>query len=167
MTSIPFNVSADMLMELALGLEPPGDIAARYQFTPTDFERIQSTTWFKRALAQKKQELEDNGYTFRAKMALLAEDQILDTYRAIRASDSLTLKLELSKYLTKLADLEPKQALTAAQGGGFMININLGNSSAETKLQKAVIDIDPDLPPIPDHGVASFPVNTDLIGYAL
>jgi hypothetical protein len=152
-----------MLVELAIGMDPPMDVATRHGFSASDFQTLNNQPWFQRALTQKRQEVAESGWNFKSKMSMLAEDMLLQTYRAASLSDSPAVKLEAAKYLTKVADLEPRASAQAQAGGGFMININLTNPAQQS--QKLVIDVEPDLPPIPDYGVADFPVNTDLIGY--
>ena len=157
-----------MLVEIAFGIEPPTSIASRYGYDATSYAELESQGWFKKALGEKQSELSSQGWNFKAKMGMLAEDLLTDAYVAAKAAESAAIKLEVAKYLTKVADLEPKQSLNVAPGGGFMININMGSSSSGSTSPKDVIDVIAgsfdDLPPIPDYGVASFPLTTDLIG---
>jgi hypothetical protein len=155
-----------MLVEIAFGIEPPASIASRYGYDATSYAELEHQTWFQKALGEKQAELNSQGWNFKAKMGMLAEDLLTDAYVAAKAAESAAIKLEVAKYLTKVADLEPKQSLNVAPGGGFMININMGSSA--NAASKDVIDVVAgsfdDLPPIPDYGVASFPLTTDLIG---
>lgn len=153
-----------MLVELAIGMDPPQTIASRHGYDAASFQTLNATPWFQRALAKKRQEVAEQGWNFKSKMAMLAEDMGMQAYRAASMSDSPAVKLDTFKYLAKLADLEPRPSAQQTPGGGFMININLSSSTdSSAQSRKIVIDADPDFPPIPSYGVASFPINTDLI----
>lgn len=164
------QVPPELFVELAFGIEPPTTVAARFGYTSTEYNALAAQPWFQKALKSKQDELASQGWNFRAKMGMLAEDILTDAYVAAKASDSAAIKLEVGKYLTKVADLEPRQSNQLAAGPGFSISINLGSKASN------VIDITSqdvsatssgsldELPPIPDYGVASFPLTSDLIG---
>jgi hypothetical protein len=161
-----------MLVELAFGIEPPTSIASRYGYSQTAYDDLTRQSWFQKALKAKQAELTDGGWNFKSKMGMLAEDLLTDAYVSAKASESATVKLEVAKYLTRIAELEPKEKFTATAGTGFQININLGsNNNQEIPLSKDVLDVSSgsldELPPIPDYGVAVFPVNNELIGAQL
>jgi hypothetical protein len=132
-----------MLMELAFAIEPAHVVADRFGYSSTEYGELAMQPWFQKELSKKQAELADQGWTFRAKMGMLAEDLLRDVYVSAKASDSVSLKLEAAKYLTKIADLEPKAAVSSLPGGGgFMISINLGSDPA---LNKATIEMPKDV----------------------
>ena len=168
------HVPPELFIELAFGIEPPTTVAARFGYSTAEYNALSTQPWFQRALKSKQDELASQGWNFRSKMSMLAEDLLVDAYVTAKASDSGPFKLETAKYLTKVADLEPRQSQQAITGPGFSISINLGsNPSIQTQ---NVIDVtskdvsathpgSPDeLPLIPDYGVASFPLTRELIG---
>ena len=120
----PQHVPQEFLFELAFGLEEPADVALRYGIEPEDYAVLCHQPWFIRAWKAKKSELNLNGSNFRSKMAIFAEDLLTDTYRYGKACESLTVKLEIAKYLTRVADLEPKANQVPINGSGFSISIN-------------------------------------------
>lgn len=172
------HVPPELFVELAFGIEPPTTVAARFGYTSTEYNALATQPWFQKALKSKQDELASQGWNFRSKMSMLAEDLLVDAYVTAKASDSGPFKLETAKYLTKVADLEPRQSQQVAAGPGFSISINLGNRNADST--NGVIDISSkdvsassagsfgepggELPLIPDHGVASFPLTSELIG---
>lgn len=167
------HVPPELFVELAFGIEPPTSVAARFGYSQAEFGTLSAQPWFQKALKAKQDELAAQGWNFRAKMGMLAEDLLTDAYVAAKASDSAAIKLEVGKYLTKVADLEPRQSQQAIAGPGFSISINLG---AQPNSTNGVIDVSSkdvsatlpgsfgELPAIPDYGVASFPLTSELIG---
>jgi hypothetical protein len=168
------RVPPEMVVEIAFGLEAPTEVAARFGFSASDYQELSTQTWFRKQLEEKRAELAAQGWTFRSKMGVLAEDLLTDAYVAAKVSESATVKLEVAKYLTKVADLEPKDKFQSTAGGGFMININLGNTDSTSR----VIDIAPkdvsaalpdsldELPPLPEY-LLNFPCGNELLGAEL
>jgi hypothetical protein len=169
------HVPPELFVELAFAIEPPTTVAARFGYSSAEYNALAAQPWFQKALKTKQDELASQGWNFRTKMGMLAEDLLTDAYVAAKASDSAAIKLEVGKYLTKVADLEPRQSQQAIAGPGFSISINLGGQNSTN----GVIDVTSqdvsaatygsldELPPAPDYGVASFPLTDDLIGVAL
>lgn len=167
------SIPPELLVELAFGIEPPTTVASRFGLTPSDLADLQAQPWFQKALKSKQDELATQGWNFRSKMSMLAEDLLTDVYITAKASDSGPFKLEAAKYLTKISDLEPKASQQVASGPGFSISINL---NGQTNSTHGVIDVTSkdvsaasggsldELPLIPDYGVASFPLTNELVG---
>ncbi len=114
-----------MVMEIAAGIDNPVVIAKRYGVEPAEYARMALSPWFVKEIDNKRKMLEDDGFTVRAKAAMLAEDLMVDTYRAAKISESVGAKLDVLKHLSKLGDLEPKPGQQAPIGGGFSITIKL------------------------------------------
>lgn len=138
-----------MLLDIAMGLEDPASIAFRYGYETDDYAWLANQNWFIQAIEQRKSELKTSGWTYRAKMALLAEEAGLEVYRRFKSTESLALQVDIWKYLNKLADLEPKAASAqVAPGAGFSITINLGDKPQPTPVVIEQTDL---LPPAPAY----------------
>jgi hypothetical protein len=122
-----------MIEEIALGLEQPTTIASRYGFDAVDYAQLEQQDWFARGVQARVDELKRNGWTYRAKMAMMAEDLSVDAWRTAKLSDSATVKLEVAKFLARMADLEPKDKTPAQQGAGFSISIQINNPAPPIK----------------------------------
>lgn len=149
----------EMIEEISLGIEHPPTVASRYGFDPTDYALLEQQDWFLRSVNERREELKRSGWTFRAKMGMMAEELLVDAWRTAKLSDSASVKLEVAKYLTKVADLEPKEKAQVQQGTGFSINIQINH--ANPAKAATIIDATPTfdsvlsaldgLPPIPSH----------------
>lgn len=159
------HLPPEMLAEIASGFEDPVRIAARYGYDQAAYDTLTSQDWFTNSIEAKRAELRRSGWTFKAKAALMAEDMLEETYLAAKQSDSVGTKLEVAKYLTKIADLEPRTNAPVATGPGFSITINLPATAAHNT---PPIDVVPEavesLGPIPSH--LSFKPDADLVGFA-
>lgn len=117
------DVPAEMLTQIAVGLEDPFTIATRFGFDFASWTKVQGSPWYVRALEAKRRDLDAQGFTFRAKMGMLAEDMLVNVYKEALVSTSLALKLDVAKYLTKVADLEPKVASQITPGERFSLKV--------------------------------------------
>ncbi len=133
-----------------MGLENPASIAFRYAYDQADYDWLSAQDWFVREVEKRKSELRTSGWTYRAKMGLLAEEAGIEIFKRFKTTESLALQIDIWKYLNKLADLEPKAAaLPQNSGTGFSITINLANNKANTG-----VTIDQGLPPPPEYVTA-------------
>ena len=127
------DIPAEMVVEIATGMEEPRDIASRYGFEGAQWEKLAVWKPFLDAVGQQRAALEKEGYTFRIKVRALTEDVFTDAYKIARGNDTTLLqKLEFVKLGAKLGDMEPKQTVQAQVGAGFSITINMGNLPSET-----------------------------------
>lgn len=124
------KVPPEFLTELALRLEDELVVAQRYGYSEADLRALKGQKWFLKAIHDKEKELEQHGFTFKAKMGLLAEDLLVELWTCAKQSESGAFKLDVAKLLAKLADLEPRptQQQFAAQGSGYQIVINIPNA---------------------------------------
>lgn len=156
MPLIPQHVPAQMLTEIAFGLERPVAVAYRHGYSPEDYELLEQQDWFTRQIEIKKAELRASGWTSKQRFTMMAEDLMEQCYKYATASDNTQTKLEVAKYAAKLADIEPKNnAPNLGIGTGFSININLSGSKNKNI---TTIDAAPkttyglvDLPPAPSY----------------
>lgn len=114
----------EMITELAMGNSDPITIAKKYDYTLEDYMQIATYEWFHREVANRKSQLESEGFTTKAKMASLAEDLLVDVYAAAKLSDSINAKLDVAKYLSKIGGLEPQPGIQSVGGAGFSVTIN-------------------------------------------
>ena len=126
------DVPQELILNVAMGMEDPKEIASRYGFEGIKWEKLQSWKPFIDAVASKKAELETSGITFKIKAKALTEDVFEDAYKIARSNDATLLqKLEFVKLGAKLGDMEPKTNVQAQAGPGFSITINLSPPKAE------------------------------------
>lgn len=120
------SVPPEMIYEIATGVKAPVDIAAEHGYDLAEFTELSTQRWFSRAIDEARTELENAGFTFERKMAMLAEDLMVKCYHAAKSTDvAITTKLEVAKQLAKLGRLEPAANPQAgAAGSGFAITIN-------------------------------------------
>ena len=151
------NLPQEMVVELALGFEPVSVIAKRHDYDTFELQQLMTKPWLKRKIQETKDSLTSNGFTFQAKMAMLAESLLVDAWKGARMGESVQAKLEVGKYLSKLADLEPKANSQQNNGPAFSITIKLpGNKNPENSNPEITIDHIPTqpqeaLPPRPEY----------------
>lgn len=103
---------AEMMLELAKGLEEPVAIAERYGYTPVQFSSLVEWEPFRKEYERMVNKLESEGVTFRNKAVLYATDLLDRVYAAAKRPDvTLPQLLEAAKYMTKAGDLDPKQSV--------------------------------------------------------
>ena len=126
------DVPQELILNVAIGMEDPKEVASRYGFEGLKWEKLQSWKPFTDAVAAKRAELEASGITFKIKAKALTEDVFEDAYRIARSNDATLLqKLEFIKLGAKLGDMEPKTSAQVQAGPGFSITINLAPQKTE------------------------------------
>jgi hypothetical protein len=155
--------SPEMVAELAMGMDPPYDIAARYGLTRQEFDQLQAQAWFGEMVARKRQELSDDGILFSSKAAMMAEELWARLFQAACANQlAHPLVVETAKQLTEIGQLKPKAAANVGGGGpAFQINIQVNGVDAGQAKARGVsaevveaapvisIPLEPGLPPKP------------------
>ena len=171
MTHPIFTLDPKFIFELASGIEEPAHVAKRYHYTEEAWQSLQQDESFKKVVEAKRTELQKSGYTFRLKAALAAEDLLDEVYLGAKSPDaSLSAKLESFKYLTKIANLEPKEDKNAISGPAFSIKIDLGDNSITINQNAApphaqdenTIEMDDDLPAAPTYLKDILPLTNEL-----
>jgi len=157
------DTPVQMIHEIAVGLEPPHEIAARYGYSASEYRTLATTKWYKRALAKAVEEQEAQGFTQQMKMRVMAETLLVHTYHAAKASDSVQNKLDVAKYLAKIADMEPKPNQQVTTDNGFNIIINIPDYGQATDKQITVEGLARDITTLdePKPGYVRLPVYTD------
>lgn len=147
------QLPAEMMVKIAMGLESPAAVAAEFGFSSDEFLKMSTQPWFFKQIEDTKARLESEGFTFKNKMAALAEDLLIDAYQHARRSVDVSAKLDVAKYISKVAGLEPVTGQVGAAGGGFSLVINIPPSHGGTHggaPQTITIDATPTNPEIED-----------------
>lgn len=114
------------IYEVALGVEAPEDVAARWGIRAEKWEQIRVTEAFRRQVAALKAELERDGTHFGATSGVMAKvllDKIFQ--EAVGPETDIKNRLEVLKSLAKYANFEPKNSAEASVGPRFSINISI------------------------------------------
>lgn len=137
----PLELPAEMMFEMAKGMEDPAAIAERYGITGAKYEAMVAWEPFKKEIERLRVKLEGEGYTFRNKALLMATDVLDKVYTDAKRPDiTPAQRLEAAKWLAKMADLEPKNVV-AQQGGGsfsFQIVINKDETPKEVNVTRVI-----------------------------
>jgi hypothetical protein len=119
-----------MIRAIAMGMEEPSAIAARYGFTGEKWDKLQQWQPFVLTVASQRAEFEKSGVTFRLKAAMKADELADQVFvQAMGHDTSLAQKMATLQYFAKMGDLEPKVDKSTTPGEGFSISINIGARS--------------------------------------
>jgi hypothetical protein len=135
------SVPPALLMEVAAGLEEGWEIAARYQYTLSEWEEIEKQEGFQKQVAALRAEMRLSGVTFSRKAALLAEDLLEDLYRLAKNSKSIADVQSAAKFFAQMGRLEPNSQERGATGGGnggFQITFNFSGQQ-QPKIEAAQV----------------------------
>lgn len=128
-TKRALDVPPEMMLGLAMGSEPPLTLAAQHGFTPSELDALQSQEWFNQEVARLRSELLTSGKLGEIKFGMMGETLITRAF--VESCDPdvpISVKLEVAKYLLKMANREPKPQAAGNQGPMFSIKIDLGNN---------------------------------------
>lgn len=168
--------SPEMVMELALGAEPPYDIAARYGLSQGEMDQLNSLEWFGEMVLARRMDLQQNGQTFQAKAKMMAEELYQKLFQSALAGNlAHPLALEMAKQLTEIGGIKKGPVTGEGAGPAFQININVTNAGTPpgTHDDLKVIDVKPvvisvpadPLPARPEgFRVPDFRMTPDLVG---
>lgn len=130
LSNFAIDVPAELIAQIAVGLEEPKDLALRAGITEAQWAVLEQWQPFLDEVAKRRAELEASGVSFRTKSKLKAEilsDKIF--VRAMADNAPFGTSLSALEHFVKVADLNPnpnpKVAATAGSGTGFSITINL------------------------------------------
>lgn len=172
----PVNVPPDMIYEIAAGIGTPLEIVQKYGYTDKEFIVLMGTPWFERAVLTAKEELTASGFTFERRMAMLAEDLMINCYHAAKSPDiAISTKLDVAKQLAKLGKLEPNNSANVNPNAnhGFAITINFrgappvhldAHANAEnTPIADSVQDLEPIIDDTPTGPDARAPLHITML----
>jgi hypothetical protein len=128
-TKRALDVPPEMMVGLALGTEPPLTLAAQHGFTPVELDALQAQDWFNQEVARLRSELLTSGKLGEIKFGMMGETLLTRTFVETCDPDvPISVKLEVAKYLMKMANREPKAQANLNQGPMFSIKIDLGDN---------------------------------------
>lgn len=103
---------AEMILELAKGLEDPVDIAERYGYNAIQYAALENWEPFRKEYERMVNKLEVEGVTYRNKAILYATDLIDRVFAAAkRPNVPLSQLIDAQKLMSKAGDLDPKTAV--------------------------------------------------------
>jgi len=125
------DIPAEMIRAIAMGMEEPADIAARYGYGAAQWLKLSQWQPFLLTVAAQKAEFEKSGVTFRLKSAQKADTMADHVFVEAMANEtSLSQKIAVMQWFARMGELEPKETKGGpAAGEGFSITINLGSQS--------------------------------------
>lgn len=174
---------AEMLMELALGMDPPLDVARKHGLSALQFAFLQQQPWFADALLRERQKLADEGTVWAAKALLMTQALFEDLFKESKAGSLKDeLRMQLLKELKDAAGMSGRNTPGLAAGPSgpqfqIVINVpegargptNIGDMlrAKPTPPPTVTIDMRPD--PVADLGprpltVPDFRLTGDLVG---
>jgi hypothetical protein len=121
------KVPARAALEIAEGTRSPHQVLTSYGFTDDQIEWLLEYEPFTREVERCREDLRINGYTFRAKARLLAEEHLATAHRMISDPEAPhAVRADMVKWLTKMGGLEPKEA-KGEDAQAITVTINLGD----------------------------------------
>lgn len=119
-----------LAFEVAMQTAPIDQIFEGYGLTITDYQRLMASPDFLTAVATAKQQLKDEGMSFKIKAKLQAEELMKQSWKMIH--DPLTphsVRADLIKSTVRWAGYEPKAGAGSVGDGitALQINIDLGD----------------------------------------
>lgn len=123
LSSKVLEAPAEMVMQIALGMEEPRAIAARYGFNDVEFEQLEKWPQFVSVVAARRAELEASGYTVKATAQWMTLDSLRKAYTKVHGDVPFSQLMEFVKMCARLGDLEPKPSAVVPPGNGFNIQI--------------------------------------------
>jgi hypothetical protein len=181
-------VSPEMVIELAMGMDPPLDIAQKYGFSVAEFMALQAQEWFGKMVAEHRLVLHERGITVQTKARVILEEGLQDLAAKSKSTDGLRpdIHMDMLKLAYDVSGLKAEQARNVPQAGstpGFVINIVVPEGRQGPSIHKIdrgvadkpapmVIELTPtatdELPPMPKHiKVPDFKLKDDLLGTPL
>jgi hypothetical protein len=122
----PSEWPAQLPVAIALGLEDIHSILSRFDISEERYELLKPVPAFRKAMAEAQRDVREQGHTFKLKCKGIAEDFLDSLYLELHNPRvGLSTKVDVFKYLTRIAGLEP-QAQSAQQGGNApQVNIQI------------------------------------------
>lgn len=127
----PFGWPAEMVAQIAIGMEQPVDIAFRYGYKASEYQVLEQNKAFAAEVAAKRAEYERDGYSVEIKTRWMVGN-LLDDY-FIRLKDSTTTLGQLEagvNTMARLAGLGQKKVDQAPAAAGSSIQIIFNGSQA-------------------------------------
>lgn len=120
---------ATLPLEIALKTASLQEIRDSYGITDDEWAVLKSNEAFRQAILKCQEEAKEDGYSFRAKAKMQAEELLKTSWRLIHDPDTpANVKADLIKFTTRVAGLEPSPKANTDGQPTFAININMGGS---------------------------------------
>lgn len=133
-----------LAVELALKMDEPADIFARYGYSVEQAAALLDSVAFQVMMARIAAEVAQNGLSFKAKIRAIAED-LLPTAHAL-ATDPLTsaaVRADLIKWAGKMAGHEPKEDKEVGKGvGGLNLSITFAGQAPMKVVENSPLTIE-------------------------
>lgn len=147
---------AEMILELAKGLENPVDIAERYGYNAIQYAALENWGPFRREYERMVNKLEVEGVTYRNKAILYATDLIDRVFAAAkRPNVPLPQLIEAQKLMSKAGDLDPKPAQNVQSGATYSVKLVLKDLKAGQTIEGEVVTTPPQLVDAKDDDVGT------------
>lgn len=112
------NPPAQMVYDIAAGMEEPLDIAIRYGYLPSEWKVLEENQPFRQAVAAARSELEKGGHAVRTKARWMTEVLLEDLFFRMKQDGVSVGQLqETIRITSRLGDLEPKSGPQLGAGG--------------------------------------------------
>lgn len=124
------DVPAQLVWEVAAGVEDPTAVAARFGFEGAKWERLSQWEPFITAVQHQRAQFQKEGVTFRLKAGMMAESLMDQMFKQAYSMDSTIMqKLSVFNSLVDVAGLKPEKKQAAAVDANaapkFSITINI------------------------------------------
>ena len=114
-------------LDLSLG-EDSATLCQRYDITPTQLQSLLLTPAFQKDIDRHRQDILDNGLSFRLKAKIQAEEYLKEIDNLVHDPEaSPAVRLDAIKSVVKWAGYEPKESSTS--GGPTRMVIQWGDSN--------------------------------------
>lgn len=121
------RIPARAALDIAEGTRSPQQVLTGYGFTDDQIEWLMEYEPFLKEVERLREDLRANGYTFRAKARLLAEEHLATAHRLAADPEAPhAVRADVIKWLTKMGGLEPKESKDG-ETQKINIQINLGD----------------------------------------
>lgn len=118
-----------LVMELAMELDSPSVVFARYGYTPEEMAALIGNKHFITALKDMMDQVKKDGLSFKMKAKMQAEDLLQQSYSMATNPDTpAAVRADIIKWTAKMADLEPKSTDGKSMGQGFQLNITFAGA---------------------------------------
>ena len=116
--------------ELAMHVEDPVAVFARYDYTPEQAAVMIEQPGFIALLERVEKEIRETGLSFKLKARAMAEGLLPEVYDM--STDPLVssaVRLDGVKWVAKMAGFEPKEKDEGKTGGGFSLSITFAGQA--------------------------------------
>ena len=136
------DIPAQMVMELAAGIQPAAEVLARYEIDPVDFrQHIAKDPQFRAAFAEAKRFWNSDANAkerIAIKAQAMVEDSLLSLHTLFHdATKNPTARIDALKTMMKLArvDAGEQKEINPVAGRSVHIHINMGQQHVDREIK--------------------------------